>query len=124
LQCLEIDIPIPPTFFLQRVIMVQIIPLDQPDVPPMTMPDRFRKEVVYFMTPAEGHGAPPLGKDEYWVRLEDSARWLDDGFFSLVSPLDAHSVAEIEITEEQEEWLEWMVKNKITSIRLGASQAK
>ena len=109
---------------LQRVHMVQIIPLDQPDVPPLTMPDRFRKEVVYFMTPAEGVGAPQLGKDEYWVRLEDSARWLDDGFFSLVSPLDAHSVAEIEITEEQEEWLEWMVVHKITSIRLEAGPAK
>lgn len=104
--------------------MVQIIPLDQPSVLPIEMPDRFRKEVVYFMTPAEGVGAPKLGKDEYWVRLEDSVRWLDDGFFSLVSPLDAHSVAEIELTEEQEGWLEWMVKNKITSIRLIASPSK
>ena len=104
--------------------MVKIIPLDQPTVSPIEMPDRFRKEVVYFMTPAEGTDSPSLDKDEYWIRLEDSRRWLDDGFFSLVSPLDAHSVAEIELTEDQETWLEWMVKNEITSIRLANSAPK
>lgn len=104
--------------------MVKIQPLDQPTVSPLEMPDRFRMEVVYFMTPAEGAGAPQLGKDEYWIRLEDSIRWLDDGFFTLVSPLDAHSVAEIEVSEDQEGWLEWMVENKITTIRLVPSAPK
>jgi hypothetical protein len=98
--------------------MVQVIPIDRPEVAPMKLSDRFRKEVVYFMTPAEGENAPKLGKDEYWVRTDDSVRWLDEGCFKLVSPLDAHSVAEIELSEEQELWLEWMVEHQITQIRL------
>ncbi len=111
------------TFFYEQTKkrysdMVQVIPIDQPDVAPFSMPDRFRKEVVYFMTPLDGEGAPSLAKDEYWIRSEDAKQWLDDGFFTLVSPLDAHSVAEIELTEEQEAWLEWMVNNEISTIRI------
>ena len=98
--------------------MVHVIPIDQPNVAPLKMPDRFRKEIVYFMSPAEGDGAPSLGKDEYWIRAEDSAKWLEDGVFSLVSPLDAESVAEIELSEDQEIWLEWMVENKICTVRI------
>ncbi len=102
--------------------MVHVIPLDQPDVAPLKMPDRFRKEIVYFMSPAEGAGAPTLGKDEYWIRLEDAKKWLDEGGFSLVSPLDAESVAEIELSEDQEIWLEWMVKNNICTVKMGADK--
>lgn len=98
--------------------MVQVIAMDRSDVASLQMPDRFRKEIVYFMTPAEGADAPKLGKNEYWIRTEDAAKWLDDGVFTLVSPLDAESVAEIEITEDQETWLEWMVANKISTVRL------
>lgn len=98
--------------------MVQVIAMDRSDVAALQMPDRFRKEIVYFMTPAEGDDAPKLGKNEYWIRTEDAAKWLDDGVFTLVSPLDAESVAEVEITEDQETWLEWMVANKISTVRL------
>ena len=98
--------------------MVQVIAMDRSDVAALQMPDRFRKEIVYFMTPAEGADAPKLGKNEYWIRTEDAAKWLDDGVFTLVSPLDAESVAEVEITEDQETWLEWMVANKISTVRL------
>ena len=98
--------------------MVQVIPTDKSSVTPLKMPDRFRKEIVYFMTPAEGDDAPKLGKDEYWIRAEDAAKWLDDGFFSLVSPLDAESVAEIELSEDQEIWLEWMVEHQICTVKI------
>ena len=98
--------------------MVQVISIDQPQVPPLQMSERFRKEIVYFMTPAEGPDAPKLGKNEYWIRVDDSKRWLDEGGFTLVSPLDAHSVAEIELTEEQENWLEWMVEHEICQVRI------
>jgi hypothetical protein len=101
--------------------MIQVIPIDQPSVSPFSMSDRFRKEIVYFMTPAEGPEAPSLAKDEYWIRGDDAQRWLDEGGFTLVSPLDAQSVAEIELTEEQESWLEWMVAHQITQVRLAGS---
>jgi hypothetical protein len=36
----------------------------------------------------------------------------------VVSPLDAETVAEIDLSEDQERWLEWMKKNNLTHIRV------
>lgn len=42
----------------------------------------------------------------------------DEGILRIVSPLDSQSTAELEITEEQEAWLRWMIDNQIEHIRL------
>ena len=100
--------------------MLLIHAITRPDLPPFRMPDRFRHEITYFMTPAGEHGVPPMPTGEYWVRLEDSRTALDDGVFRLVSPLDTDHKTEIEISEEQEAWLEWMVSNRIEHVRVGS----
>ena len=92
--------------------------VEKSDLPPFDMPDGFRMEIVYFMTPAGDEGVPKLAEGEYWIRLDDARRWLDEGVFSIVSPLDAASKAEIELTEEQESWLEWMVENELQHVRI------
>lgn len=97
---------------------VLVIASDRPDLAPFEMPERFRREVVYFMSPGDMPGAPNLSKNQYWIETANIARWLEDGEFQLVSPLDAESVAEIELSEEQEQWLEWMSTNQITKIEL------
>lgn len=98
--------------------MVKVVSLDQSKAGSIDMPERFRKEIVYFMTPSDTPGAPACGRSEYWIQPADAQRWLDDGIFTLVSPLDAESVAEIELTEDQERWLEWMVAHGVTHVRL------
>ena len=97
---------------------VRVHAAERPDLPPFIMPDRFRHDVTYFMTPSGDHGVPPLPKGEYWVRLEDAERWLEDLVIEVVSPLDSQSKAEIELTDEQEAWLEWLIANRIEHIRL------
>lgn len=97
---------------------MKVIAVDRPDVAPFEIADRFRSEIVYFMTPPGDAGVPELKTDEYWIRLEDAKTWLDEFVFWVVSPLDAESKAEIELTEEQESWLEWMVANQIQKVRL------
>ncbi len=88
------------------------------DLPPYRMPDRFRTDVAYFMTPAGSPGVPPLGPAEYWIRREDAERWLEELVVRVVSPLDAQAQAELELTEEQEGWLEWLVRHDIQHVRL------
>jgi len=90
----------------------------RPELPPLTMPDRFRTDIAYFITPAGEVGVPPLAPGEYWVRLEDARRWLDDGVLSLVSPLDSENRTEVELSDEQESWLRWMVANSVQQIRI------
>lgn len=70
------------------------------------------------MTPGGEAGVPKLPAGEYWVRLSDARQCLDDGVVRIVSPLDSDSKAEIELSEEQESWLEWMLANEIEHVRL------
>jgi hypothetical protein len=97
---------------------VRVVALDRPDLPPLAMPERFRHEVTYFMSfPGAGEG-PVLSAGEYWIRPEDARQWLEEGVFRLVSPLDSANRTEVELSEEQEEWLEWMVQGGVQHIRL------
>lgn len=97
---------------------MHIVAVDHPELPPFAMPDRFTHEIVYFMTPAGDAGVPPLGEREYWIRAEDARGWLDELVVRIVSPLDAEAKAEIELTEEQEAWLEWLVKHGVQHVRV------
>ena len=95
-----------------------IYAVDHPELPPLEMPTRFKMEIVYFMTPSGEHGAPSLGTDEYWICREEAIKWLDNLVVYVVSPLDARAKAEIELSEEHEAWLTWMVENKVQHVRL------
>jgi hypothetical protein len=76
---------------------------------------------VYFMTGPGSPGVPPLGENEYWFAESDVARWLDEGVFYLVSPLDTANMTEVELTEEQEALLNWLRKNRVQHLRLSQS---
>ena len=97
---------------------MKVVAVDRPDVPPLEMPERFKFQIVYFMTCSGEHGAPTLAAGEYWICLEDARKWLEELVVRVISPLDATSQAEIELTEEQEAWLEWLVANKVERVRL------
>ena len=93
---------------------------DRPHVPALEMPDRFKMEIVYFMTPPGERGAPAnLGENEYWIDAVEAKKWLDEGVVYVVSPLDAENQAEIELTEYHEAFLQWLVMHGIQRVRLG-----
>ena len=119
-KCSKLDLPRTPAKLdtLERKQPLIVRAVDHPELPPFTMPDRFRTEIAYFMTPAGEHGAPQLGPREYWIRAEDARKWLDEFVVSVVSPLDAAAKAELELTEQQEAWLEWMVENNVQHVRV------
>jgi hypothetical protein len=98
---------------------IRVIAVDRTDVPPCVMPDRFRHDVTYFASPA-GTGTAPaqLPSKEYWINAADAKVSLDDGVLTIVSPLDSGSRTELEITEDQERWLEWLIKHQVEHIRL------
>ncbi len=92
--------------------------VDRPELAPFPMPDRFKYDIAYFMTPSGEHGAPKLERGEYWIALEQAQEWLDDGVVYVISPLDSSKQAEVEISDDQEAWLEWMVKHQLQHVRL------
>ena len=85
-----------------------LVPLDRPDLASRPISARLRSQLVYFATAPGTPGVPPLGEDEYWFAASDVARWLDEGVFHLVSPLDTANMTELELSEEQEGLLEWL----------------
>jgi len=90
----------------------------RPDVPPLTVSDRFRYEVAYFMSVPGEQGVPMLGQGEYWVQQANARQWLEDGVIHVVSPLDSENQTEVELSDEHESWLEWMIANQLEHIRL------
>jgi hypothetical protein len=99
--------------------VMKIIALDQPAAPPLDLPDRFRMEIVYFMTPPGDRGAPAsLAENEYFIDATEAKKWLDEGVVYVVSPLDAENQAEIELTEYHEAFLQWLVTHNIQHVKL------
>jgi hypothetical protein len=98
---------------------MKIYSVDHADVSPIEMPDRFRHDIAYFMAPSGEDGVPELPTGEFWIRTADAERWLDDLVFEIISPLDSQNVAEIEITDEQESFFEWILQHGINHVRLG-----
>lgn len=90
----------------------------RPEVVPFRMPDRFRHEVTYFSTLSDEPGAAKLPPGEYRIALAEAKTLLDEGVLRIVSPLDSASKAEIELSEEQEAWLEWIVAGSVEHVRL------
>lgn len=85
---------------------------------PFHMPDRFRHEIAYFMTVPGSGGIPTLPEHEYWVTSQDARDMLEGGVILVVSPLDSENKTEVELSEDHELWLEWMVANGVEHIRL------
>lgn len=94
---------------------IKVHAVDHPDLPPHPMPDRFRVDVIHFTLPQ----SPDQPRNEYRLDGEQLKTIYEDGVFRVVSPLDSATRAEIEITEEQEGWLEWILQHNVRHIRLG-----
>lgn len=103
---------------------VSVLAVGRSDVPPIAMPDRFRQEIAYFMaacstTAGTASEKPVAG--EYALSLTELQTVLDDGCVTLVSPLDSDTHAEIELSEDHERWLEWVLRHAVDRIRFGAT---
>jgi hypothetical protein len=95
-----------------------LVPIDRPEAEARAISPRLRAQLVYFMSDPGGSGVPALGENEYWFAAEDVARWVDEGVFYLVSPLDTANMTEVELTEEQEEMLQWLRENRVQHVKV------
>ena len=84
---------------------------------------RFRSQLCYFIGSPGSPRLPALGEDEFWFDRVEVERWLDDGVFYLVSPLDTANMTEVELSEEQEDFLNWLKSTDVRHVR-GRVEAK
>ena len=97
---------------------LELIPLDRPELPRRPITSRLRTQLVYFGSAPDAPGVPPLGPDEFYFAEADVAKWLDDGVLYLVSPLDTANMTEVELSEEQEAFLQWLQASRVRHVRL------
>lgn len=95
-----------------------LVPLDRPGVAPLPITDRLRNQLVYFMSARDTPDLPPLGDDDFWFDPAEVAKWVDEGVFYLVSPLDTDNMTEVELSEEQESLLAWLHDGQVRHVRL------
>lgn len=94
-----------------------LVPLDRPEVAPFPITLRLRNQLIYFMSARDTPGIPPLEDEDFWFDPAEVAKWVDEGVFYLVSPLDTDNMTEVEISEEQETLLLWLQANKVCHVR-------
>ena len=97
---------------------MKIVSVGRPTPVSKSISPRLRTQLVYFAAPAEAQDVPPLGENEYFFRLGETQKVLEDGVIELVSPLDTANMTEVEITEDQEEYLEWLAAHELEHVRL------
>ncbi|QEH37347.1 hypothetical protein OJF2_59370 [Aquisphaera giovannonii] len=97
---------------------IQVVSVEHPDVPPFPISARLRSQLVYFMSSPGRDGMPALGEGEYWIARDDITRWLMEGVFQLVSPLDTEKATDVELTDEQDAFLNWLEKSRTQHIRV------
>jgi hypothetical protein len=95
-----------------------LVPVDRPDVPPLSISARTKSQLVYFMSTPNSPGVPPLAESEYWFARSEVTQWLREGVFYLVSPLDSANKTEVELSEDQEALLNWLDRNHIEHVRV------
>jgi hypothetical protein len=98
----------------------RLVAVDQRAAPALEISARLRSQLVYFMTPPDEPHVPPLHEQEYWIDAHQTARWLAEGVLEVVSPLDSEHQTVVELSEEQETFLEWLATHQVQHIRVQA----
>jgi hypothetical protein len=93
-------------------------PIDRSEIATKPISTRLRLQLAYFARTPQGPGAPRLGVNEYYFPAAEIARTLEDGVLVLVSPLDTAHMTEVELSEEQEDLLQWLRDNGVEHVRL------
>ena|SRR5437868_2322813 len=97
---------------------ILVTAIDRDDVPPKEVSTRLRSQLNYFASAPGSSGVPALGENEYWFDPAEVARWVDEGVFFLVSPLDSAHTTEVELSEEQEDFLGWLLSRQVRHVRV------
>ena len=97
---------------------ILLVPIGRADVPPREISPRLRTQLNYFIGSPSAAGHPKLAELEFWFDPVEVDKWIDDGVFYLVSPLDTANMTEVELSEEQESLLAWLKSHQIQHLRV------
>jgi hypothetical protein len=85
---------------------------------PFTISATLRRQLNYFVITKSAEDEQRLAANEFEVDLTDVARCVASGVIRLVSPLDSRNFAEIELSFEQLDWLDWLLAGQVKRFRV------
>jgi hypothetical protein len=97
---------------------MRLVAVGRPEVPVFTLSPRLRSQFIYFASAPDAPGIPALGENEFHFPLNETRTWHDEGVIYLVSPLDTANKTEVELTEEQEDLMAWLVLHEVEHVRV------
>ncbi|MFM7319839.1 MAG: hypothetical protein ACKO85_19550 [Isosphaeraceae bacterium] len=97
---------------------MKIVAVGRPEVPAFTVSTRLRSQFIYFASAADAQGIPKLGENEFHFPLNETRTWHEEGVIYLVSPLDTANKTEVELTDEQEDLMAWLVQHEVEHVRV------
>lgn len=99
---------------------MKLFAVGKDEVAPLKISAKLRSQFVYFASPANSAGLPAMGENEFFFPLSETKTWHEDGVIYLVSPLDTDNKTEVELTDEQEDLMAWLVQHGVEHVRVEA----
>jgi len=96
----------------------KIVSVEPAGVQPFAISAALRKQINYFVRAKSAADEQRLAWNEFEVDLIDVARWAERGVIRMDSPLDSSHFAEVELTFEQLDLLDWLIAGQITRLRI------
>jgi hypothetical protein len=85
---------------------------------PLLISSTLRNQLNYFVAAKSREDEERLAPNEFEVDLNDVARWAESGAIRMVSPLDSSHFAEVELSFEQLDFLDWLLAGQIKRLRV------
>jgi len=99
----------------------KIVSVEPTGVQPFAISATLRKQINYFMCAKSAEDERRLAWNEFEVDLIDAARWAERGAIRMASPLDSGHFAEVELTFEQLDLLDWLIAGQVKRLRVEES---
>lgn len=96
----------------------KIIGLEPAVEEPLFISAILRNQLNYFVATQSPEDEARLAPNEFEVELLDVARWAENGTIRMVSPLDSNHFAEVELSFEQLDFLDWLLAGQIKRFRI------
>jgi hypothetical protein len=96
----------------------KIISVDPASAEPFALSATLRNQLNYFVSTKTAEDEQRLAPNEFQVDLNDVARWAESGALRLVSPLDSSHFAEVELSFEQLDLLDWLLAGQVKCLRV------
>ena len=96
----------------------KIIGLEPAVEEPSLISATLRNQLNYFVVTKSPEDEARLAPNEFEIDLLDIARWAESGTIRMVSPLDSSHFAEVELSFEQLDLLDWLLARQVKRMRV------